>query len=363
MGAFLDRYVQPLALNPPRMEANVDNVGWINLGARRLYIINVIDNVLVALFAIMGDGLAPFRAWDTYNTIFVVHFWRVTRKLRKKKALPKLKNKNDLPTQTEVEAAQNSSDLDLEAQATNTKEKEDSDAAEFGEGKPDEYTVLSDKQQASLELHQRRLARSHTFYKPHETLTHHAFPISLLLTIIILCDLHSTFQIALGTCTWSISYHRRPFALTTVILCCSICCNIAAGVVIMIGDRRTRKKDVLERMFRQELTGVAIKKVEKRRVKTMEREERDGLMGSVIHEEGGGTPGRRSFDRLRGSGSGSGSGSGDVTPGRRSFDRLRGGRELRQVPTSTPGGGTPSQSEVSLRQVPSVPGVKVHLVD
>lgn len=41
--------------------------GWINVGGRQLYIINVIDNVLVALFAVMGDGLAPFRAVDTYH--------------------------------------------------------------------------------------------------------------------------------------------------------------------------------------------------------------------------------------------------------------------------------------------------------
>lgn len=319
--------VQILTLSP----------GWINLGARRIYIINVIDNVLVALFAIMGDGLAPFRTWDTYNTIFVVHYWRVTRKLRKKKRLPKLKNKNDLPTQIETEIAA-AGDLDLEAQDP-AKEKDDEDA-ELGEGKADEYTVLSAKQQASLERHQRRLARSHTFYKPHETPTHHAFPIKLLIAIIILCDMHSALQIALGTCTWAISYHRRPFALTTVILCCSITCNITAGVVIALGDRQTRKKDVLERMFRQELTAKAIKKVEKRRVKTMEREQRDGLMGSVIHEEG----------------------SGVTTPGRRSMDRLRGSSDrLRNVPTSTPGGSA-NQSTKSLKQVPSVPGVKVNLV-
>lgn len=281
----------------------------------------------------MGDGLAPFRAWDTYNTIFIVHYWRITRKLRKKKLLPKLKNKNDLPTQTETEMAV-ASDVDLEAQDSSGKEK-DSEDAEFGEGKPDEYTVLSEKQQASLELHQRRLARSHTFYKPHETPTHYAFPIKFLLAIIILCDMHSCLQIALGTCTWAISYHKRPFALTTVILCCSITCNISAGVVIAWGDRKTRKKDVLERMFRQELTATAMKKVEKRRVKTMEREQRDGLMGSVIHEEGGG---RRSTDRLRGS-----------------SDRLR------NVPTSTPGGSA-NQSTNSLKQAPSVPGVKINLV-
>lgn len=50
-------------------------IGWIYVGSERQpYVINVIDNVLVALFAIMGDGLAPFRAVDTYHMIFVAHY-------------------------------------------------------------------------------------------------------------------------------------------------------------------------------------------------------------------------------------------------------------------------------------------------
>ena len=314
-------------------------LGWINVGAKRLYIINVIDNVLVALFAIMGDGLAPFRAWDTYNTIFVVHFWRLTRKLRKKRQLPKLKNKNDLPTRVPSGTAQGS-DLELETLDSKIKDDEEGDPEGFGEGKEDEYTVLSDKQQASLEVHQRRLARSHTFYKPHETITHHAFPISYLIAIIVLCDMHSALQISLGTCTWAISYHVRPFALTTVILCCSITCNITAGVVIAIGDRRTRKKEVIERMFRQELTAKAIKKVEKRRVKTMEREDRDGLMGSVIHEESNGD-----------------------SAGRRSMDRLRGGVAKLKKAATGPISNSNSQSEDSLQpQSRNVPGVRVDVV-
>ena len=38
-------------------------IGWIYVGDRQHYIINVIDNVLVALFAIMGDGLAHSVLW------------------------------------------------------------------------------------------------------------------------------------------------------------------------------------------------------------------------------------------------------------------------------------------------------------
>jgi hypothetical protein len=137
--------------------------------------------------------------------------------------------------------------------------------------------VLSPLQQKRLVHHQKKFSRSHTFYKPHETETHFAFPLRLLVAVVVLLDCHSLLQIALGTCTWAISYHTRPFALTTVILCCSITCNITAGIVITVGDRKTRKKDVLERMFRQQLTAEAMVKVQKKREE--EEKERARMVG------------------------------------------------------------------------------------
>lgn len=213
--------------------------------------INVIDNILVALFAIMGDGLAPFRTIDTYHMIFIARYTFLTWKIRRKRELPSLKNKNDLPTRREI-------DVDVE----------------FGDTPKDEqyeFSVLNRLQQLRLIHHQKKFAKSHTFYKPHETVTHYAFPLRLLIAIVVVLDCHSMLQIALGSCTWSIDYHVRPFALTTVILCCSIACNITGGVLIMIGDRRTRKKDVVERMFRQKLTSEAMKMMQKRRRKEEKR--------------------------------------------------------------------------------------------
>ncbi|KAF2175637.1 hypothetical protein K469DRAFT_743271 [Zopfia rhizophila CBS 207.26] len=232
-------------------------IGWINVGGKQLYIINVIDNVLVALFAIVGDGLAPFRAVDTYHMIFIAHYHHYTWSRRKKDMLPKLHDRNDLPA--------------TNAPISGPVDPEDPE-------KQWEFTVLTPKQQAKLEHHQAKFCKSHSFYKPHETETHHAFPLRLLVAIVVLLDCHSLFQIALGACTWGIYYKVRPFALTTVILCCSITCNATAGLLIMIGDRRTRKKDVLERMNRQELTEEAMHKVEKKkeRESESEREDEDG---------------------------------------------------------------------------------------
>ncbi|KXG49817.1 Protein of unknown function DUF2985 [Penicillium griseofulvum] len=227
-------------------------IGWINVGGKQTYVINVIDNVLVALFAIMGDGLAPFRAVDTYHMSFIAHYTFLSWKVRRKRALPGLKDKNDLPSVPEK-------DVDIEFGGT---AKEDEH----------EFSVLDARQQLRLMHHQNKFAKSHTFYKPHETMTHHAFPLRLLIAIVVILDCHSLLQMALGACTWSMEDpHKRPFALTTVILCCSITCNIAGGVMIMIGDRRTRKKDVVERLFRQELTEEAMRKMEKKKIKEERR--------------------------------------------------------------------------------------------
>lgn len=226
-------------------------IGWINVGGRQLYIINVIDNVLVALFAIMGDGLAPFRARDTYHMIFIAHYHHLTWRLRKKCTLPKLRDKNDLPSRLP-------DPNDLESGGKDV-DPNDPDAGQF--------SVLTPRQQQRLEYHSRKFAKSHTFYKPHETATHRAFPLRLLVAIVVLLDFHSIFQIALGACTWGIDYRVRPFALTTVILCCSLTCSISGGVLITIGDRMTRKKEVVRRMFRQKLTSEAMRKIEKKRRK------------------------------------------------------------------------------------------------
>ncbi|EFR03717.1 integral membrane protein [Nannizzia gypsea CBS 118893] len=255
-------------------------IGWIYVGDRQLYVINVIDNVLVALFAVVGDGLAPFRAVDTYHMIYIAYYHRLTWRLRRKQDLPKLKNPNDLPEaplEDAIRSAAEENEVDIEMAArdvmTNDKEAE--------------YSVLSPEQQKKLTHHSNKFAKSHTFYKPHETTTHHAFPVRMLIAVVILLDFHSIFQITLGACTWGIDYRVRPAALTTTILCLSISCNIASGIVIMVGDRMTRKKEVIEKMLRQELTQEAIKKVEKKkkRKRKEKKELQEKAAANCIHEE------------------------------------------------------------------------------
>lgn len=176
-------------------------------------------------------------------------------KIRKQLLLPKLRDPNDLPTEPVIP--------DVEAAAANN------DLPEVEPG--DDFAVLSPKQQETLVHHQTKYAKSHTFYKPHETETHYAFPLNFMITITCLLDLHSCLQISLGATTYGIKPESRPFALTTVILCCSITVNATAGLLIWIGDRQTRKKDVIERMTRQEMTEEAMHEVQKKKKKELEK--------------------------------------------------------------------------------------------
>ncbi|KAF7865886.1 hypothetical protein EAF04_006051 [Stromatinia cepivora] len=260
-------------------------IGWISLGSRKAYIVNVVDNVLVALFAIIGDGLAPFRAVDTYHMAYIAHYHRKTWKRREKLGLPELWDHNDLPEQRKEDIAP-PPQVDVESLCARRMPKSFARriapripkkyadmmiARNQTEVQPNyEYTVLSPEEQSVLEFHERKFSKSHTFYKPHETETHYAFPLKLLFAVVILLDLHSCLQITLGACTWGIPYQHRPFALTTVILCFSITCNIMGGVLISIGDKRTRKHEVIERMMKQELTSEVIETMNTRKLKEAE---------------------------------------------------------------------------------------------
>jgi hypothetical protein len=267
-------------------------IGWISLGSKQDYVINVVDNVLVALFAIIGDGLAPFRAVDTYHMIYIAHYHRKTWKKREKLGLPELVDHNDLPDQRQEDIQPAVVDLEsliarkiprglarrIAPRIPKTLARRMITRSRTNDPSY-EYSVLTEEQQVKLEYHERKFSKSHTFYMPHETETHYAFPLKLLVAVVVLLDCHSALQISLGACTWGIPYKSRPFALTTVILCCSITCNIMGGVLISVGDKRTRKKDVIERMMRQELTSEAIEQMENRRMK--EAEERGEVSKSV----------------------------------------------------------------------------------
>jgi len=274
-------------------------IGWISLGSKKDTVVEAVDLVLVALFAIIGDGLAPFRAVDTYHMIYIAHYHRVSWKRRQKLGLPDLVDHNDLPDQR-VEEVQ---DVQVDIESLVARRMPNSIAKRIAPKIPKkyaekmvvrhrahdpafEYSVLDEDEQAKLDHHERKFSKSHTFYKPHETETHYAFPLKLLVTVVVLLDLHSCLQISLGACTWGIPHDKRPFALTTVILCCSLTANITAGILISKGDKRTRKTDVIDRLMRQELTADAIEQIQRRQLKEAEeRGEIDPAIRKRIEKE------------------------------------------------------------------------------
>jgi hypothetical protein len=218
-------------------------IGWIYVGNRQAYFIEIADQVLTALFCVVGITMFPFRIVDTYHMIYVAHYAHKTWRIRKERGLQKLKDHNELPALPE------------------------SSAWETGEAehREMEVPVLTAEQQKKLEHHQSKLESSHTFYRPHETYTHYAFSIRLLIAIIVLLDCHSMFQCALGGTTWGIYYKNRPKEVTAIILSFSLTCNISAGIIIGRGDKRSRKKLVVEQILRQEMTEEALKKLRKER--------------------------------------------------------------------------------------------------
>lgn len=218
-------------------------IGWIYVGHRQDYFVEIADQILTALFCVVGITMFPFRLVDTYHMAFVAYYAHKTWRVRKERGLKDLKDHNELPAMPP------------------------SSAWETGEAMQEdvEIPVLTAEEQKKLEHHQSKLAKSHTFYRPHETYTHHAFSIRLLITIIVLLDFHSMFQCALGGTTWGIYYKDRPKEVTAIILSFSLTCNITAGILIGRGDRRSRKTLVVEQMLRQEMTEEALKKLRKER--------------------------------------------------------------------------------------------------
>jgi hypothetical protein len=271
-------------------------IGWIYVGDKQLYTVHIIDSVLVALFAIMGDGLAPFRAVDTYHMFFIWRFSRLIRRAEEgKKPRKKLQKKTVPPgvvtdpehshlTGHQARVLLEVNDYNPERDGTiatpnnhpepqpESPETVDLEQAKSN-GPESDQPALTFAQFKSLQHHQKKMAKSHSFYKPNETFTHFAFPRSYLIAIVILLDCHSCLQISLGACTWGIDYHTRPMAITTVILCVSITCNVTAGLLISRGDRKTRKKDVWELLDRQELTQDAIKHMEKKKKEEEKKEQ------------------------------------------------------------------------------------------
>lgn len=126
----------------------------------------------------------------------------------------------------------------------------------------EEVVVLTPEEQAKLSHHQRKFHKSHGYYRFHQTATHRAFPLDLMIVIVCLLDCHSLLQGCLGGVTWGIRYEHRPTALTASLISCSLSCNAVAGLIIYLGGRRTKKREEVERRLRIAMEEEAYKRIQ-----------------------------------------------------------------------------------------------------
>lgn len=121
------------------------------------------------------------------------HYKLVSRRLRKRRGLPPIEFKHDLPDPL----------LD-----------------------PTFVPVLTEKQQARLRHNQEAFAASQTWYRAHATETHLAFDINYALTITLLIVLNSVFQCMLCGTMWGLNRYNRPAWTTGCLIPLSFLCMI-----------------------------------------------------------------------------------------------------------------------------------------
>ncbi|KZT12507.1 uncharacterized protein LAESUDRAFT_638973 [Laetiporus sulphureus 93-53] len=178
--------------------------------------IELCQQILTGFFSLPSIGLMPFRIVDTYRICKICYYQRKTAKLRQKAGLPALYDKNDLP------------DPKYDANYV---------------------PVLSDEEQVDLHYQQLKFMQAQTWYRPHGTQTHRAFPIDVALWICIMNDLNSVFQCLLSGCMWSMDRFIRPAWTTATTLPLSFLAGIVAGFLIYWGGRKTKRvKEVTERL-------------------------------------------------------------------------------------------------------------------
>ncbi|KII95087.1 hypothetical protein PLICRDRAFT_33917 [Plicaturopsis crispa FD-325 SS-3] len=178
--------------------------------------IEVSSQVTNGLFTVTGIGLIPPRLLDTYRIYKIWHYKRRTRSLRAKAGLPQLYDEDDLP-----------------------------DPAYD----PSYVHVLSEAEQRDLHHQQVRFQKHQTWYRPHGTETHRAFPINTALLVCLFNDGNSVFQIILCACMWSLNRFQRPAWTTGSLIPLSFLCGIASAVCMWRGGAKTKRtKEVQERL-------------------------------------------------------------------------------------------------------------------
>jgi hypothetical protein len=179
--------------------------------------VEVSSQIENGLFTVTGIGLIPFRVLDTYRIYRIWYFKHRTTKLRKKAGLPQLLDVDDLP------------DPYYDSNYVH---------------------VLTDEEQNELHKHQVKFRHSQTWYRPHGTETHRAFPINTALLVCLFNDGNSIFQIMLCATMWSLNRFDRPAWSTGLLIPFSFLCGIMSAVFIWRGGKQTKRSDEISEKLR-----------------------------------------------------------------------------------------------------------------
>jgi len=182
--------------------------------------VEVTSQIENALFTVTGIGFIPWRVIDTYRILKIWRYKRLTRKLRTRAGLPPLIDEDDLPNP---------------------------------QYDPNYVHVLTDKQQAELHYQQVQFKTSQTWYRPHGTATHRAFPINTALLVCLFIDGNSFFQCFLCGCMWGLNRFERPPWTTGTLIPASCLCGIVAGILIWRGSQNTRRTEKIQAMMKAAL--------------------------------------------------------------------------------------------------------------
>lgn len=178
--------------------------------------VEVCQQIETGLFSVTSIGLGPFRIVDTYRVCKIWYYQRKTEKLRLRAGLPELYDPNDLP------------DPHYDANY---------------------IPVLTEQEQIDLHYQQHKFMQAQTWYRPHGTQTHRAFPIDIAVWICGMNDLNTFFQCLLSGCMWSMNRFQRPAWTTATTLPAAFVAGIVAGFLIYWGGRKTKRvKEVMERL-------------------------------------------------------------------------------------------------------------------
>ncbi|WVO13647.1 hypothetical protein L204_101268 [Cryptococcus depauperatus] len=197
-------------------------LGWIHTGSkyRKNVWVEISSQVENGLFTITGVGLIPWRAVDTYRMSVIWTLKKRAERRRAKMGLPPVPDENDLPDPDTI---------------------------------PGYIHVLNSEETERLRRHQENFALSQTWYKPHATATHKAFPMKYALWNTIFMDLNSFFQCLLCGCMWGMNWHVRPAWTTGSLIPLSFLCGIGAAVLIYFGSVKTKKQQAVSDKLRYAL--------------------------------------------------------------------------------------------------------------